>query len=99
MRVNSRRHVSPTRHGGLSRRAVLALFLLLSAGAAKAAWPSVIATPKKPTASRTRAQYVAIPHPGTAEWRRRGAYVARKHSLPLIAEPGVVGVVIKEFRP
>lgn len=105
MRVKNYRRAIPTSRPALSRRALIAMLLLLSAGATRAAWTNgsenetAPAQRKPSTPGAARSRYVAIPHGADTELRRRGAYLARKLNLPLIAETTVKGVVIKEFRP
>lgn len=48
--------------------------------------------------ARTEAgRYVAVPLGAGNEARRKAAFFARKHRLPLIAEPGVKEVEIRSF--
>lgn len=81
----------------LSRRALIALVAL---GLPALAMAAVSAKPRTRArlAPAERGLYVAIPHPASVEMRRKGAYIARSRRLPLIAEPGVKDVVVKEFR-
>lgn len=43
-------------------------------------------------------RYVAVPINPSSEMRRKAGYLARVHELPLVAEPGVADVQIKEFK-
>lgn len=77
-----------------------ALAAVLTVGLAVLAMSVVSAMPRpRPAVARAadHTKYVAIPHPSNTEAKRKGAYIARSRRLPLIAEPGVTDVVIKEF--
>lgn len=99
MQVKCRPQPFPLRPRVFSRRIVLALLMLLSAAAVRAAWPAgePVGTQTRSN-NKLRSRYVAIPQRADTDLRRRGAHLARKFDLPLIAEPGVNGVVIREFR-
>ena len=103
MRVKNRCcHQSPTKTGrrarGQLRTVWLAILIMLSAGALKAAWPTAVASGEKKASGGMRSRYVAIPPRADTDLRRRGAFLARKLNLPLIAESDVTGVLIREFR-
>jgi hypothetical protein len=76
------------------------LAAVLTVGLAVLAMSAVRAMPRlRPAVARAtdHTKYVAIPHPSDTKTKRKGAYIARSRRLPLISEPGVTDVVIKEF--
>lgn len=56
------------------------------------------ATPLDYPEARTESgRYVAVPPNAGTDARRKAAFLARKHRLPLVAEPGVTQVEIRSF--
>ena len=90
------RSTLPQASGRVARRWLVVLVAALI-GLSIYTWRPEATRLDYPEARTESGRYVAVPLGASNDARRKAAFLARKHRLPLVAEPGVTEVEIRSF--